>query len=230
MARQKMPHYYEGKVNRDTQKAKKEVVVKKEVRWEDEEILEDDGIVWVHPNSWDCFYIGMRARAKTTSGNLLGSISLIGDFEHGDKNVTITIDDMDGVVISLPAFKYIFIKKDEKNHAEKPVLKGTKGNRQLVVGIKKEQKDDMEVVMAKKVNETVPEPQEDTQNTESGPEYSLSMNGLSKASGVSTITLRKYMEKYASEIPHQKIGNNYKFSEAAAAVVQAIKARNNPNQ
>lgn len=60
---------------------------------------------------------------------------------------------------------------------------------------------------------------------ESGNEYS--MQELHRKSGVSVLTLRKYMKRFSAEIPHSvNAKGHFSFNDASVEAVRAIKERN----
>lgn len=185
------------------------------------------------------YRVGDKVRVLTTSGNYEGTVVVTGDFSRGDMVVVVETADKIRIPVTSRQFLQLIQKgpnqvestdsgNEEENDSADNLIEG-EDNAMATKKISKisevESTKPSKVVkekIAKQVKEKIGKKEK-----VSGVEFNKSMQQLSRESGVSVITLRKYMTKRSDEITHSKAENGtFKFNEQSVKDVAKIKEAN----
>lgn len=199
---------------------------------------------WVEPKSW-AFRRGDSLLVRTHHGDFPCKVVIIGNHSKGDQCIVVELDDQNPdlrtriqvnkliYVLVRPEFnerdpQYVEIQEEPKEEVVLTVPKDKDGNGSPAVTIKKMAPETAEGT-SEALGEVKPARTAEVvkKNSEDALTYSLNMQDLSRATGISVITLRKYTAKYLDRIPHRlNERGHFMFSRESAEVVTSIKASN----
>lgn len=185
------------------------------------------------------YRVGDKVRVLTTSGNYEGTVVVTGDFSRGDMVVVVETADKIRIPVTSRQFLQLIQKgpnqvestdsgNEEENDSTDNLIEG-EDNAMATKKISKvsevegtKPSKQVKEKIAKQVKEKIGKKEK-----VSGVEFNKSMQQLSRESGVSVITLRKYMTKRSDEITHSKAENGtFKFNEQSVKDVAKIKEAN----
>lgn len=182
------------------------------------------------------YSVGDKVRVLTTSGNYEGTVVVTGDFSRGDMVVVVETADKVRIPVTSRQFLQLIQKglnqvestdsgNEEENDSADNLIEGednTMATKKISEVKSTKPSKEVKEKIAKQVKEKIAKP-----SKVSGVEFNKSMQQLSRESGVSVITLRKYMTKRADEITHSKAENGtFKFNEQSVKDVAKIKEAN----
>lgn len=206
---------------------------------------------WVEPKSW-AFRRGDSLLVRTHHGDFPCKVVIIGNYSKGDQCIVVELDDQNPDLrtrIQVNKLIYVLVRP-EFNERDPQYVEVQEESKEEVVLTVPKNKDDSLITLgeikstAAITKKMVPETAEGTseglgevkpartaevvkKNSEDALTYSLNMQDLSRATGISVITLRKYTAKYLNRIPHRlNERGHFMFSRESAEVVTSIKASN----
>lgn len=151
---------------------------------------------------------------RLLSGSTYTDISFAGDGKTVQVSEWVRAED------NRPVRREMYFNQEEANKNRKPVQD------RWFVEMDEQEMEDLGNYAEKKQESNVMS-EETNVVTESGNDFPYSMQELHRKSGVSVLTLRKYMKRYSEEIPHStNAKGNFSFNDAAVEAVRTIKERN----